>query len=214
MALPSERESDTEGIWREQDRHPGDRMLLFSAVADAFEIERVLYPGSWADVAASFVFPDVVYVDNDRRAARFFADEVGVARLVEANKRYGERPRIAFRPADYGSDFGADDRSFDLLVSLYAGFVSRACKRYLRPGGLLLANNSHGDASMASIDPDFELVGAVNRRAGAYRATSQGLGNYLRPKRGVRVTRERLERTRKGVAYTRTAAAYLFRVRA
>lgn len=200
-------------LWHEQDRHPGDRMLLFAAVADAFEIERVLYPGSWVDVAASFVFPDVVYVDTDSRAARFFADGAGVAELVEAKRRYAETPRIEFHAADYGSEFGAADRSFDLLVSLYAGFVSRACAQYLRGGGLLLVNNSHGDASMASIDPGFELIGAVNRHKDGYRLTTRNLGGYLVPKRDVRVTPELLEKTGKGVAYTRSPAAYLFRVR-
>lgn len=58
-------------------------------------------------------------------------------------------------------------RPFDLLISLYAGFVSEHCTCHLRNGGLLLVNSSHGDAAMASIDDRYRLVGVVSSRAGA-----------------------------------------------
>ena len=46
----------TRQLWGTQNRHPGDREALFVAVADALPIETVLYPGSYVDIAASFVF--------------------------------------------------------------------------------------------------------------------------------------------------------------
>ncbi|MEZ5217710.1 MAG: hypothetical protein R2715_14270 [Ilumatobacteraceae bacterium] len=52
-------------------------MRLFAAVAGFVEASRVLYPGSFVDVTASFVFPAVTYVDVDRRTAKFFADREG-----------------------------------------------------------------------------------------------------------------------------------------
>ena len=45
---------------------------------------RVLYPGSYVDVAASFVFSNVTYVDMDRRANRFFGDADGVREIIDA----------------------------------------------------------------------------------------------------------------------------------
>lgn len=57
----------TTTLWAKQNQHDGDRWRLFTAVGDAIGAERVLYPGSFVDVAAPFVFPSVTYVDADRR---------------------------------------------------------------------------------------------------------------------------------------------------
>ncbi len=37
----------------------------------------------------------------------------------------------------------------DLIISQYAGFVGQETKRYLKEGGILLCNDSHGDATLA-----------------------------------------------------------------
>ena len=42
---------------------------------------------------------------------------------------------VRFIEADYSDSLDLDDGAFDLLVSLYAGFVSEACTRHLRVGG-------------------------------------------------------------------------------
>ena len=34
-------------------------------------------------------------------------------------------------------------------------------ERYLKVGGILAVNNSHGDAGLASIDPDYEFIGVI-----------------------------------------------------
>jgi hypothetical protein len=56
-------------------------------VAGRVEASRVLYPGSFVDVAASFVFPAVTYVDSDGRAAKFFDDVEGVDEPRKASGR-------------------------------------------------------------------------------------------------------------------------------
>ena len=58
----------TRQMWEKQDQHRGDRHRLFTAVAEALDAGRVLYPGSYVDIAPSFVWPSVTYVDIDRRA--------------------------------------------------------------------------------------------------------------------------------------------------
>lgn len=60
----------TRRLWKLQDRHPGDRLRLVAAVAEFIGDTPVLYPGSFVDVAPSFVFDNVTYVDSDRQAAR------------------------------------------------------------------------------------------------------------------------------------------------
>lgn len=103
--------------------------------------------------------------------------------------------------------------AFDFLVSQWAGLVSQACKAYLRPGGVLVANNSHADAGLAALDPDYQFIGVVNKRRSRFSYATKNLEAYFHPKRDIVVTRELLERTGKGVGYTKTATAYLFRVR-
>lgn len=200
----------TSELWAEQDRHPGDRHRLFLAVAEAVEAGRVLYPGSWCDVAASFVWPSVTYVDNDRRAARFFHDVDGVREIVVAAGGSVDS-EIRFLSADYTEPLPFEPESFDLLVSLYSGPLSGACTPFLRVGGTLLANASHGDVALASIDERYELAGVVLGYGDGYRVARDDLASHLVPKRPIEVTRELIEQTGRGVAYTKSAAAYLFR---
>ncbi len=187
-----------------------ERLELFKLMAASFAGRRALYPGSFAHLTPAFVYPHTCFVDTDKRAARFFADPA-VRDYVNERKVYSQEPCIRFHSADYVQEIPEAEESYDLLISQYAGFVSQHCKQYLRVGGVLLANNSHGDASMAWLAPDYALVGAINRRAERFSLVESDLASYFVPKRELVVTREYLERTRRGVAYTRRAYAYVFR---
>ena len=46
----------TAKLWATQDRHVGDRERLFRAVADALDVDTVLYPGSYVDIAPSMIW--------------------------------------------------------------------------------------------------------------------------------------------------------------
>ena len=203
-------ERRTGELWAKQDQHEGDRWRLFRAVGGVVDAERVLYPGSYVDVAPSFVFGAVTYVDVDRRAARFFADEAGVREIIAAHAGSPSSPQIRFVHADYTSDLGLEGPGFDLLVSLYGGFISERCTEHLHPGGTLLVNPSHGDAAMASIDPRYELSGVVEARSGGYRVRTGDLDAFLVPKKPVDLTPEFLHGLGRGIAYTKPAFAYLF----
>lgn len=205
---------DPGALFAEYDRHPDDHQRLLRAVADSELFERVLYPGSYIDVSPSFVFRDVTYVDTDRRAARFFSDRPGVDRLVRSCYRGEGSPTWRFLHADYTDPLDVPIASMDLVISLYAGFVSEHCTLYLRAGGCLLANNSHGDASLASLDSRNELVAVVVRRASGYRIEARDLQGYLDPHDpAIEVTADLLRKSGRGVRYRRSAAAYLFRRR-
>ena len=199
------------------DRHPDDRVRLFKAVTALLpRSAAVLYPGSFVDIGPSVWFDHVTYVDTDRRAARFFAQPGAVARLITAKRMAagappGTAPAVRFHGLDYRARLPVADCSIDLLVSLYAGFVSEHCTRYLRPGGILLVHNSHGDASLASLDPCYELLGVITARGGRYRARTAPLAEYLVPKRGFPPTAGELHRSKRGIAYTHAPYAYLFR---
>lgn len=45
-----------------------------------------------------------------------------------------------------------------------------------------VSNDSHGDASLASMDPDYELVAVVTRRAGIHQDRDDRLEQYFVPK--------------------------------
>ena len=160
---------------------------------------------------ASFVFPMVTYVDSDRRAARFFDDVAGVDEIVSANQTKPGRREIRFLASDYRARLDVPDQSFDLLISLYAGFVCEHCTRYLRVGGHLLVNPSHGDVALASIDHRYRLAAVVTSGgAGGYRVGTGDLGSYLIPKRPQPITPEGVHELGRGIAYTRSPFAYLF----
>lgn len=202
-------DSRTAKLWAQHNQHDGDRWRLFRAIAGAVEARTVLYPGSYVDVAPSFVFESVTYLDVDKRAARFFGDVDGVRELVAQHDGPAD-PEIAFVHADYSDTLDLADDHFDLLVSLYAGFISEHCTRHLRVGGTLLVNPSHGDAAMASIDPRYELNGVVLSCEGGYRVEHEALDTYLVPKKAQEVTADSLHASGRGVAYTSSPFAYLF----
>ena len=201
----------TKQLWARQDQHPGDRLRLFSALAGILDASTVLYPGSYVDIAPSFVFDAVTYVDLDRRAARFFSDASGVDEIIRANRDKGGKAEWRFIHADYATDLDLPDGGFDLLVSLYAGFISEHCTRHLRPGGYLLVNPSHGDVAMASIDSRYRLAAVVQSRSGGYHVSDRALETYLRPIKAIEITKKLLHETGRGIGYTKRPFAYLFR---
>lgn len=199
----------TEALWAKQDQHKGDRLRLFRAVADATGAATVLYPGCFVDIAPSFVFSSVTYNDLDKRTPGFFADEEGVLEIINANGGPSS-PDISFIHGDFRHRLELPTEHFDLLVSLYAGFISEHCTQHLKLGGTLLVNPSHGDAAMASIDPRYVLSGVVKSAGGHYRVTDKDLDSHLVPKKAQEITIESLHNAGRGIGYTKPAFAYLF----
>lgn len=155
------------------------------------------------------VYSAVTYVDMDRRAAAFFDDIEGVRGIIE-NEGASPSVGVEFIHGDYSADLGLEQESFDLLVSLYAGFVSEACTDYLRIDGVLLVAPSHGDTAMASIDRRYQLSGVVTSRSGDYRVRTDSLDTYLIPKDDIEITAELLHESGRGIRYTKSPFAYLF----
>lgn len=186
-----------------------ERLDLFRGLVEHFGVTDALYPGSFVHVTPSFVIPRVVYVDSDRRARVFFEDP-RVMELVDGRREYEDQPSLGFHQTDYAEAFDEPEGSFGLLISQYAGFVSRACTRYLKVGGLLVANNSHGDASMARLDQNYRLVAVYRRRAEQFTFAFDELETYMVPKSGVEPTIESLGQSMRGPAFTRPVGGYVF----
>lgn len=194
-----------------------ERAKLFAVVAGEYHPSNGLYPGCFVHVTPSFYVERMVYVDSDLRAERFF-DSGEALQLVAQRKEYQGNAEITFYRQDYTKPLKLQEGTIDLLISQYAGFISEHCKRYLRSGGILIANNSHGDAGLAACDPDFELAGVIHRRGERFRLSHDELSEYFIPKSNRLPTdrdelRKYIKELGRGIGYTKTATDYLFRRR-
>ena len=187
-----------------------ERLNLFRQLEQKYGGTRVLYPGSFVHITPSFVYPTSVYIDNDPQAKQFFANPTHYE-FVAKRQHYDQPASITFHAGDYQLGIEEPDQSFDLLISQYAGFVSLHCKRYLKVGGLLLVNDSHGDATMASLDEDFQFIEYGNQIEGKFTLSDRYLDTYFVTKADTEITREWLMKHLRGFKYRREAAVYLFR---
>lgn len=184
---------------------------LFETISHNFTIQRAIYPGSFIHISPSFYFREVVYVDTDKNAKNFFTDN-SFEQIIESKKAYPEDFVYRFYPVSYSSEMPEDEQSFDLLISQYAGLVSQACKKYLRINGILIANNSHGDAQLANLDTDYEFIGVINRRNQRFTYSSKALEDYFKPKKeNVEISMEYFASLNSGIGFRKSAHHYLFR---
>lgn len=183
---------------------------LFRALKENFDIKNVFYPGSHVHLTPSMVFSNVTYADSFRDTQKFFENS-NTNEFIRERKEYPEEAFLRYYQQDYRKPFKDLGREFDLVISQYAGFVGQAAKPYIKRGGILVCNNSHGDASMADLDPDFNLVAVYRRYADdKFTISSKNLEEYLKPKNGNRPTKEELMKSMKGIAYTKSPTGYIF----
>lgn len=187
-----------------------ERTALFEILKETYSPSRGLYPGSFVHITPSFYIEEMVYVDSDRRISRFFHDS-SVINFVERNKKYEGPVSVSSFQRDFSKPLPLEDNSFDILISLYSGFISQHCKRYLKKGGILLANNSHGDSSIAFTDSDYELIAVVKRNGKNFRLVSEGLDSFFVKKNGTAIDTSKVLEKMVGEAFTKTGYAYVFR---
>ena len=190
-----------------------EREHLWELLAEQFEVKRAIYPGSFIHITPSFHIPYVAYIDTDRQAKKFFSQSEVVLKMIEKRKVYSEANEYDFLPINYAKKLDFEEKNFDLMISQYAGIISQPCKKYLKKGGLLLVNNSHGDAGVAYMDKDYELIGVVNATKGKYRISDKNLEKYFKTKSGKTHTMEELIARGKGVGYAHSAPNYLFKLK-
>ncbi|MGI5863952.1 MAG: hypothetical protein ACOX6T_18115 [Myxococcales bacterium] len=201
--------SRTEDIYRDfVIAHGLERLALFELLSNRLgESATVLYPGCFVHITPSFFFQHVVYIDRNDLAAAFFAEEKGVRRLIDAHRRYRREPYVRFLAQDFTRELPLRENSFDLLLALYAGGISRSCVRYLKEGGLLVSNDHQGDAREAAARGDLVLSAVITEKRGAVGIVERELDGYLSPK---------LRPGKRGTAastkdYQRSADYYVFR---
>lgn len=195
---------------KEHIRKGDERLGLFQRLNEEYSIVRVLYPGSYAHITPAFVFPVVIFNDVYKKLEKLY-DSDKVFDYVNRRKIYSEEPYYTYINKNYNKKLPLKEKNFDLLISQYAGFVSRACKPYLKIGGILVVNNSHGDASMASVSSDYEFIAVINKRNNKWTLSTRNLDKYFIPKKNIKITEEYMLEHSHGLGYTKTASDYVFK---
>ena len=128
-------------------RREDERLELFEIVRSEFGTRSFLYPGRFVHFTPASIIPNATFVDTGKQVKGFFDDPQTPA-FFNACKRCEKPAKLRSLGRDFPKDLPIE-RGNDLLISQYAGLVSERCKGYLRKGGVLVANNRHGDASLA-----------------------------------------------------------------
>lgn len=186
-----------------------ERCGLFKAIQQNYDCTTVLYPGSSIHITPSFYFPHVVYVDTHEVAQKFFADHETVVSFITSNKKYQQSSFVRFINQDFTTALPIKEHSFDLLIALFAGGISRACKKYLKISGMLLTNNHHNDASEAALDDEYQLIARVIRKGEAYRI--QELDDDVIPRKNPAAKKVYLKQSNSGLVYTDNEDYFLFK---
>jgi hypothetical protein len=186
-----------------------ERYEVFKTMQRWASSATVLYPGSFIHITPSFFYQHVVYVDRNPVAERFFADTAGVLGFVTSRKHYKQQPFIRFIAQDYTAALPLLENTFDLLISLYAGSISRACKPYVKAGGILLSNNHCDDAGEAARSRDFKLIAVMHHTGHVCQVTETDLDGYFVPKKAVGTRAHARYRSTKS-EYARNADYYIF----
>lgn len=184
-----------------------ERTGLFKAIAETYHSREVLYPGCSVHITPSLYFPHVAYVDQSEAAAHFFAEEGSILDFVNRNKHYKGSTYLRFIRQDYSQHLPVREKSFDLLLALFAGGIAKACHTYLKLGGFLLTNNQQGDAWEALQPGNLELKARVIFHKKAYvisedvdkcEITAQKLSHHY------------LKQADRGISYLERETYYIF----
>ena len=183
----------------------GNRKELYKTAAAEYDIKTAIYPGSHIDIAPSMVIAKVIYIDNFKGAVKFFKHIDSIKEYIEENKEYPVPSEIIFLGQDYNQPL--DIEKVDLIISQYAGFVGQAAKDSLKIGGILLCNDSHGDASLAKDDQDYKLIGIIENN----KIKKDNLEKYFKLANGKPADIKQVKEKMKGPKYEKMAENYLFR---
>ncbi len=188
-----------------------ERSGLFAFLQEEYHLVEVLYPGCSFHITPGFYFPHVVFVDRSPSAISFFARRADILDFIMRSRNYKRTPYFQFIAQDFTRPLPVLENQFDLVLALFTGGVSKACKAYLKIGGLLLSNNHQNDAAQAAQDKDLELIAMVRFQRGKYRVVDPEPGESMKVQDQAFQSRRSLRQTTRGIKYVDHECYYLFR---
>jgi len=184
----------------------GDRFKMYKNIIHEYNVKSILYPGSHVDITPSIIVSRVIYVDNFKGTQKFFENKEIINNYLVNKKIYSEKPDFEYIYDDYYSQLKIEP--VDMIISQFAGFVGQATKKYLKKDGILLANDSHGDATLAYVDNDFDFIGVVLEDDEIIKTN---LSRYFTFKRKNNIDIDKVIKTMKGPKYQIQTKSYIFR---
>ncbi|MCA9765808.1 MAG: hypothetical protein KC455_05260 [Carnobacterium sp.] len=144
-------------------------------------------------------------MDNFKGAIKFFKDVEEIQNYLNENKDYSNLANLTFIGQEYTEPLEIE--KVDLIISQYAGFVGQATKQYLKVGGILLCNDSHGDATLAKMDKDFQFIGVVTNDK---TIQTMNVENYFKLPKDRPIDLTSVKEKMKGLNYKLKSENYLF----
>lgn len=182
-----------------------ERGGLFALVKQTFGSNDALYPGCFVHITPSLYIPHVIYVDRHPEAQAFFADLESISQFVERNKHYKRSAYIRFIAEDFNKPLPIPLAGIDLLISIFAAGVARACWQYLRPGGVLLINN------LTEVDTAYyQLHSAIRYQRGNYRLLEGDHAAQLAARKGTNRVLNYLCQGSQGIQYAESETYFIF----
>lgn len=183
----------------------GNRKNIYKIVKDTFDLKSAIYPGSYIDIVPSLILEEVTYIDNFKKANTFFKQKNEIVKYIEENKEYSNPSYINFIYDDYSKVSNIE--MVDLIISQYAGFVGQETKQFLKIGGILLANDSHGDATLAYLDESYQFIATLDNDI----INFDNLEKYFFLSRKRMINLSEVSEKQKGPKYINNAQNYIFK---
>ena len=180
---------------------------LWKSLKRKYEITRVIYPGSYIQISPSFYFDFTIYIDNNKNANKFFKNKQEIKKFIKSKN---EKNKFKFYFQDYNDDVDEEINSFDLLISLYAGFVTDNNLKYIKKGGYILVNNSHNDAINCYHNKKLKLIGVTNGNKNDIKDSKQILNQCFIPKKPKKVEDFKKKKHMKTIGFTKSYKYYIF----
>ncbi|AEV69486.1 class I SAM-dependent methyltransferase [Acetivibrio clariflavus] len=188
-----------------------DRAGLFEILKKEYGCNTVLYPGCSIHITPSFYFQHVVYVDISKTAKDFFDDIHNILNYINNIKKYKQTAYVQFIHADYTKPLLLREENYDLLVALYAGEIIKSCKKYVKPGGIILTNNHQKDAEESLKDPSITLDGLIYKKGKKYLIEKNNVGDFKDIFKKYGNTKKDMKNSANGLEYVDNQCYFVLR---
>jgi len=178
-----------------------DRAGLFDLIRSKYGCSTVLYPGCSIHITPSFYFQHVVYVDISEESREFFRDTQNIVNFVNCNKKYKQSAYIEFIDNDYTKQLPVRENNYDLLLAIYAAGIAKACKNYIKPGGIIVSNNHHGDAEEVLEDKTVTLEALIRKKGDKYQVEEATNEKMYKTLKEYSIPLKNMKRSSKGMEY-------------